>query len=232
MRIHLHHLTLMNGEKNICIELHWDITLQGFIDIPHMWDYADAVEVNKYRFNVLKPEYNFAYLLVHGALHKWFRLFWLLDIAVIIRNEPCGFERILDILEKNRLERPFMSSMILLKLIYNFNAPFNADRIKFSRRAVKKLTFYGLKCISRSGKRKKTDICNRIIRFFTDRWNPFYNEFILKKGYQYRKDVVMRRLIKPDVWDDVDIKVANKFMHILMTPFLWLRKIIIGGIKR
>ncbi len=76
---------LIEPKTGILVEIHWELDkqiLNFFNDdlkkfLPH---HLEKMTVLNRQVNVLSPELELTYLLVHGAKHAWFRLKWLVDI--------------------------------------------------------------------------------------------------------------------------------------------------------
>ncbi len=67
------------------------------------------------RLAVLPAETAALHLLLHGADHGWFRLFWLLDIALLMQGGKLDWPRLLARAEATRLERVFWQSVLLAR---------------------------------------------------------------------------------------------------------------------
>jgi hypothetical protein len=81
---HIKDLFLYHPEKDVCIEIHWALFGSGFVS-PALLNQiisANLVEMNfaGRRFAVFNPEFDLLYLVVHGGLHYFRRLKWLVDI--------------------------------------------------------------------------------------------------------------------------------------------------------
>lgn len=80
-----HELSLFNPETGIWLEIHWELDAH-FLKFSQAErirfgsKYVEKMEVMGRVINVLRPDFELIYLLVHGAKHGWFRLKWLLDI--------------------------------------------------------------------------------------------------------------------------------------------------------
>lgn len=58
------------------------------------------------------------YLLVHGAHHGWFRLFWLLDIALLMREETVDWAAMRELAERTGTARHFWQGLHLAREIF------------------------------------------------------------------------------------------------------------------
>lgn len=70
------------------VELRW--ALEGMREAEAAIGRADSVKLGGQAMRTLPADLNLVYLLQHGARHGWFRLFWLVDLAVALRSP--GFD--------------------------------------------------------------------------------------------------------------------------------------------
>lgn len=91
----------INVDCQVEVELHWRLfNLAALMPLPFeaMWTEQDTVTLGGRAIAVLSPRHEFLYLCCHGALHGWFRLKWLQDIARILQIWPAD-----TLLQINRL---------------------------------------------------------------------------------------------------------------------------------
>lgn len=77
-------LSLYNSDTGLLIEVHW--TLYHYRNWPDPLATPGAIAVHDSHpapVRVLSDQANLVYLSVHGALHAWARLKWLIDIALL-----------------------------------------------------------------------------------------------------------------------------------------------------
>ena len=92
---------------SIEIELHWRTTITrnfGF-DFADIEAYRQTITLENKDLFVLKNEYNFVYLCIHGAISHWRRLKWLVDIAVFSQKQTFSWEEMLKIAEHHHALR-------------------------------------------------------------------------------------------------------------------------------
>lgn len=86
-----HHFEYLHDQGNLRVELHWRSLLnqpQQIMDLTPLQSRASAVTVAGSRLPGISLEDNVLYLCGHGAVHFWHRLFWLLDLAEMMRGNP------------------------------------------------------------------------------------------------------------------------------------------------
>jgi hypothetical protein len=85
-----HEYNLYHPGKDHTVELHWN--LFGSSSIPQevidrlVSENLSATEFTKRWFITLNQELNLIYLIIHGGLHAWFRLKWLVDVHEIVKR--------------------------------------------------------------------------------------------------------------------------------------------------
>lgn len=63
------------------------------------------------------------YLLVHGSHHGWFRLFWLLDIALLLRDPRVDWTAVSELAERTGTTRPCWQGLQLAREIFGVAWP-------------------------------------------------------------------------------------------------------------
>jgi len=89
-----HHYNLYNPEKEIVVELHWRLYSSAYINKKmrdRTWDNLEVCSLGGFKINVLSRHNLLIYLCLHGGSHRWRRLFWVFDIAIIIKAEGEDF---------------------------------------------------------------------------------------------------------------------------------------------
>jgi hypothetical protein len=89
--------TFVSQDGNICVELHWrflppslELLFPFFsvLDLEHVWSRLQTTSLSGIPVPTLSLEDQLLYLCLHGCKHLWCRLFWLCDIAELIRTSP------------------------------------------------------------------------------------------------------------------------------------------------
>ncbi len=103
-------------EKQICIDLHWSILPKHYSFTPApelLWANLDRVEFAKESVATLSPEHHLLFLCAHGAKHNWSRLYWICDLAELLRVKSD-----LDWLQIQNLAGAFGTQKMLLLGLY------------------------------------------------------------------------------------------------------------------
>lgn len=118
--------TLIHPETRLIIEIHWDLfSNPWFYTHQHsFFENPDTEKLNGTRITTLNKENNFLYLCMHGIYHEFFRLFWLRDIAEILKKWDLDWDEIKKRADKEGIDRIIASACLLAGEIYNFKTPF------------------------------------------------------------------------------------------------------------
>jgi Uncharacterised nucleotidyltransferase len=80
-----------NEEKQICIDLHWAILPRYYSFSPDseiLWAERDRMTFASKTVETLSREHLLLFLCAHGAKHNWSCLFWICDLAELLRVSP------------------------------------------------------------------------------------------------------------------------------------------------
>lgn len=97
-------------QSGLDVELHW--RLLYYPVLPHekldqiVRQNLDTITLHGRSFRVLNPELDLLFLLIHGGMHGWRRLKWLVDVHEIARQklyEPGAFIRLVKAFRARRL---------------------------------------------------------------------------------------------------------------------------------
>ena len=112
-----YHFEYLDDQSNLSIELHWrSIRNQPphVMDLTRLQSRASTVAVAGYRLPAMSLPDNILYLCAHGAVHFWYRLFWLVDLAEIMRGNPeIDWPRLMTLASEASLMRPLALGVIL-----------------------------------------------------------------------------------------------------------------------
>ncbi|NWH03394.1 nucleotidyltransferase domain-containing protein [Desulfobacter latus] len=117
-----HHFVYAHPEKTCVVELHWRLFNNPALlpmEYRTLWQHKREIKVGHQRVRTFGPEHTFLILSIHGSKHHWNRLFWLNDIARLMRKEVISdwsefIERVKGMgLERMVAEAVFLSHRIL-----------------------------------------------------------------------------------------------------------------------
>jgi len=119
----IHHFYFKNIETGLLVEIHWKLITPSSLFLNSENLFFKSLLPSE-PFPCIKPELLIHYLIVHGSMHRWYKLFWLKDIDEIFQRNL-----ILDLKYFNRLtvlfndERMVSQSLALVRLLFNTPVP-------------------------------------------------------------------------------------------------------------
>ncbi len=125
-----HHLAFFSSQLNFCVEVHWTL-MQPLPISPKNQKIIIAENVTETsfagrNFTVLNKEVELIYLLIHGALHAWCRLKWLIDIKDYPVNEV-NEKKFNQLILQFNAGRIIGQANYLLRQFFNVQLPFRGN---------------------------------------------------------------------------------------------------------
>lgn len=114
--------TSAEGQK---VELHWSLFKEREA-LPHsmqeVWQRAQEMDFMGQKLKVLDHDMVFEYLYMHGARHHYYNLFWLMDVAKMVREmDVKTLQRQIDFAQNHDLLRPLSLSLALMEELFSIN---------------------------------------------------------------------------------------------------------------
>lgn len=103
------------------VELLW--RLESLPDTNAVWSGAVSCALGGQPMRTLAPDLNASYLFQHGARHGWFRLFWLVDLALLLDREDLDWTVVVGRARSLGLERPLLQGAALAHELFGTKLP-------------------------------------------------------------------------------------------------------------
>lgn len=116
-----HEFEYFSADGRNRLELMW--RLGNHAPLTQTGDAPHHCELGGRRIAVLAPETEALYLLLHGARHGWFRLFWLLDMALLLQGRDLDWPRLARRAGELRMERPLWQGVWLAGELFGMRLP-------------------------------------------------------------------------------------------------------------
>jgi hypothetical protein len=156
------------------------------------------------------------YLFAHGANHQWFRLKWLLDIAVLCRNSGTHWDGLIDKAVQLGLERTVAQGLALSQQLFASVLPPAWENIGVEKRCLSRLIGGAMQEIDKSIAVAGEDKRSKLPHFARKSYLT-----ILKKGFRY-KLYHWRGLYYMEANRSVVKLPAVLFpLYYFLNPFLW-----------
>jgi len=171
-----HHCVYLHPERRTCVELHWKIHQIDLKLTPFSQGKAlSGVEIGGCVVPVLPNEEWLFYLMVHGSIHKWCRLRWLIDVERFLKCADINWDKLMRLAEGSGMNLIVYQTMLLLHRFFHQDFPDNlfqdALQDKKAVRLADEITYY----LSRQFGKKATDTVP-----------SYWRNFIDTHGYRFR----------------------------------------------
>lgn len=165
--------TFINRDKNIILELHWSL-FSNRLFYPHEEQLTRDPE-NIKAGNILIPTMNrenhFIYLILHGILHQYFRLFWLRDIHEAVNHWDLDWDKMNLRSKKDGIQSILHASLLLSSQIFGTYLPVTAA---LHDKKARQIADHVLPVINRSSLPEWQDRLARVRYFMSLRNEPGY----------------------------------------------------------
>lgn len=140
----LNQFAYYHPKKKVMIELHWRLFRNKKVfDIPFdiLWLRKSTINIDGNELNYLPKDVLAIFLIIHGSLHGWERIFWLVDLALLFKKyNDEDWQNLKTIAEKHHVIKPVQQTLFLLKKW--FNLEFKSG---ITSATEKEISFYDLK---------------------------------------------------------------------------------------
>ncbi len=97
-------LELFNPKTGVSVEVHWKLFDDRLTDYATIWKLIDnnteETTFSGETFKRLSLEFELLYLIIHGSIHAWFRLKWLVDIKDFLEKHKINEDKFLSLCGK------------------------------------------------------------------------------------------------------------------------------------
>ncbi|RTK94859.1 MAG: hypothetical protein EKK64_07760 [Neisseriaceae bacterium] len=113
-----HDFEFFNPQKNVQVELMFRVSYLG-VDFPNLLQIPlKLCEINDNQIMTLDDTYHVLLLIVHGAIHTWHRLRWLLDIYLLIQQQKIDLDKLLVLAEQFECQHMVVQCLWLIREIF------------------------------------------------------------------------------------------------------------------
>ena len=104
---------------------------------PEKTDREKHVRIGGVPVRTLGPDDTLIYLCVHGSVHVWYRLFWLLDVAKLVESGQIrNWDHLADRAARSGTLRPLAQGLVLAHVLLGSRLPDAVLRCSAADRAV------------------------------------------------------------------------------------------------
>ena len=211
-----HHFELKHPQSAIVVELHWKLSSSREVDIDEqkLWGNTRSITVSGHKLRVLSEENLSTYLCIHGTLHHFFRLQWLMDVFQLYKNlSPEELIAHHKVLCQLKVERYFHVSLLLLTVFFDFEIPESIDaQISSQTRKIARLS-------------ERRILENTSLNHKIQRWKVTYRNHLihyLTNGLKGLGRSIFARNVRPKNWQIYAFPDRVFFLNHLFSRLIWL----------
>ena len=213
-------MSYRHPDSGLEIELHWRLFdhpwMIGRTPPPDAW--VTVPVSSALALHTLAPDDLLTYLLGHGALHGWFRLKWLADLATLLHgHSPDEIEAVLCHAEAQGLGRAAGQGLILSALFWPIALPERLSRAAQAPTPVARLVGAALACL--------TDLEEPTRRpFGPTRINLLH--YRLGTGWRNRWVILRGQIDSAEDWAALPLPRRLDWLYLVLRGPLWLARLL------
>lgn len=220
------HFVYYLPEHRIYVELHWALAPPDLVspgDVRQMLSRARPAALAGTSIHTLSEEDLPVYLLIHGSVHSWVRLKWLVDFVVWMRGaSDSDWSQLKGQMRALGLQRPLAQAVLLAHRLFSVPIPEPVQSPLVVEPVAQDMAAHSLKAISnarysgaeRGGFRRLGIILYRM-KF--------------KKELRYKWNTLTKIWTIPADWSELPLPDALYPLYWLLRPFLWLQRYHLRG---
>lgn len=211
----VHEFEYVNDRTQMRLEIAWRLEGMGEQSIDELLVMAKTERFGGVPIARLPSEVEFVYLFSHGARHAWFRLFWLVDIALLFLRREMDWPALMSVARERRVELSVWQGAVLAETVFHIPIP-AAARVPAGQTARGNqlaATALGL-MVAHVAQRPSTVDLFRQAGYL---WQ-------LRPGWKSKVAIVRPRLNSPDGWKMLRLPDQWFVLYYFVAPWLWLRR--------
>lgn len=211
-----HEFEYFNDPTGVRIEVEW--RLAGLPELKFAAEQArgESTILGGEKLSRLPQETEFLYLFTHGAGHGWFRLFWLVDVALLLQRQPhVDWPRLMKAARQHGVETAVWQGARLAEVLLGVPLP-AALRVPAAREtSVRWLASKAVRALLRSD-RERAGVME-LFRQTRYQWH-------LSSGWAEKAALLRPRLLSPTNWKAVPLPDRWFGLYYAAGPWLWVRR--------
>lgn len=200
----------VNPVAGLRVELLW--RLEGLSDQHAVWAGVNTTRLGGCDMRTLPRETEAVYLLQHGARHGWFRLFWLVDIALLFGQPDLDWARVMAGARAAHAARAVLQGAALVEELLGVPAPLalvpRSHEVPKTRRLVREA-----RRLIRREARPHEDVPEWL--------RQIVYRVRLQSTTQGKLAMLTPHLFSPEGWRTWRLPDRWFFLYYFATPFLW-----------
>ncbi|MCX6266264.1 MAG: nucleotidyltransferase family protein [Bacteroidetes bacterium] len=227
------HVRLRHPDKMIFTELHWSVSKYfTTIETADLFKNAVTIEIQGKRVKTFSAEDYFVILAVHGIYHQYDQLFWLYDMAHIMRMPDVSLHNLLTAGKKFNCMTAVKVTIALVSSVFNVLSHTGDDDLTRLSRHEKFLFDQCMDAIFHRGEDQHKGRIRKIADAFGRRISRQKYLLLMTNDWKSKKRVLINILIKPYVWEDTETIPRNNLIYLVMTQIKWLNILLSGRMNK
>ena len=223
------HIEYWQPNKGILLEIHWRLDCHG-MDIPLAQAKNSLIQVQLagQSINILGKEESLLYLVLHGAVHAWFRLKWLYDVDAMIRQGDFCWTTLYQLADDLAVRAVLNQTVILLRELLQTPIPMRIIALAMQDQHAEKLGYMALQFISDHDYKPKS---RKVIALLYFQWRIY--QFYLQSKWKRRFSFIFRCFLPSE--EDlamVSLPANLYFIYYILSPFSWIGRRIQNIVRR
>lgn len=209
-----HEFEYFSADGSLRLEIMWRLANHERFHRSTLGEPPDQVTLAGRPVAVLPAETAALHLLLHGADHGWFRLFWLLDIALLMQRDSLDWGRLLERARATRLERVFWQALLLARELLGVPLPAGLPAPP-DEPVLRRLIADAYRHMELTTDQIKTGSAHW--------WMTFYH-WRLQPSWHIRLRALRPRVVNPADWKTLPLPDRWFALYYVLWPLLWLKR--------
>jgi hypothetical protein len=222
-----YHYNLFQKTKGIQVELHWRLnaSIGNFMErFGDIWNRLATQQIGGLSVSSLSKTDNFIYLCIHGSTHEWKRLFWVQDIAQIIKNEGHWFlEEAYQQAVEQKVSRFVLAGCHIAAILFDSNLPPIIEEAIQSDSQMSKLAINFIFTINHTTDPYQSPVSSfQAFKLGSKKLLSFYESMYYLGGYHAIFTILKRFFVNPHYWRIYSFNDKLFALNYIAAPFLWI----------
>jgi hypothetical protein len=216
-------------DRRIQVELHWRFASDRSLlplKFHEFWGDRQTVRLGGTGVAALSLEHTILFLCTHGAIHNWFRLFWLNDVARVLReDQTIDWSALMMHAEQLGTRRMVAEGVVLANLLLGSPLPGQVLEYAEKDKGVYGLVRIAYHLIKHPGGASYRPFTPAYIR-------TKLSGFKLRKGLQFKLGRFLRQIgpVRGD-WESISLPDSLFPLYYFLRPLMWFFRWYVRGIK-
>jgi hypothetical protein len=214
-----HHHHFHSPHSKIHIEAHWTLSPELYSfhqDTANLWNRAELVDLENRKIRGLSAEDTLVLISDHAARHRWNRLAWICDVAMLLQFKSLNWEVVMDQAKEWRSMRALLLGLLLAKNLLGAPLPDEINKRIMEDQPVRNLASRAVNQLFPGGKASEESPIDPVMRNIQDQL--FYIE--ARERFLDRARLRLRLVTTPTVedWNLLPLPDQLFYLYYLIRP--------------